>query len=146
MNKYFFIVIIFILATGFLITLSQSNLTPESIRCVKVAGQRVRVDLALSAEAQAKGLGGRTGLTEGEGLLFVFDVPGKHRFWMEGMKFSIDIIWITESMQIVYIEKNAVPESYPETFGPDAYVKYVLEVPGGFSEKNNLKVGDPVVL
>lgn len=145
MKKYFFIVIIFILATGFLVTLPPSNLTPESIRYVRVAGQRVRVDLAISAEAQQKGLSGRTGLSDGEGMLFVFDIPAKRQFWMEGMKFSIDIIWITDNMQVVHIDKNAAPESYPARFGPDIYIKYVLEVPAGFSDKNNIKVGDPVV-
>ncbi|KKU75778.1 MAG: hypothetical protein UY01_C0004G0005 [Candidatus Nomurabacteria bacterium GW2011_GWB1_47_6] len=72
MKKYFFILIIFILATGFLVTLPGGNLTPESIRYVKVAGQRIRVDLAISPEAQTKGLAGRTGLSEGEGMLFIF--------------------------------------------------------------------------
>ncbi|KKU49768.1 MAG: hypothetical protein UX71_C0006G0021 [Parcubacteria group bacterium GW2011_GWA1_47_10] len=146
MKKYFFILIIFILATGFLVTLPGGNLTPESIRYVKVAGQRIRVDLAISPEAQTKGLAGRTGLSEGEGMLFIFDVPGKHLFWMKEMNFPIDIIWITENMQVVHVEKNAAPESYPETFGPDAYIKYVLEVPAGYSDKNNLKVGDRILL
>ena len=144
MKKYLFILIIFILATGFLVTLPQSRLTPESIRYVIIGGQRVKVDLAISKEAQAKGLGGRTGLPEGEGMLFVFDIPGKRRFWMEGMKFPIDIIWITDNMQVVHIDRNAAPESYPKTFGPDAYVKYVLEVPAGFSDKNNLKLGNRI--
>ncbi len=130
---------------GFLITLPRGDLTPESIKYVKVGGQRVRVDLAISAEAQAKGLGGRTGLAEGEGMLFVFDIPAKRQFWMEGMKFSIDMIWITDNMQVVHIDKNVSPESYPARFGPDIYIKYVLEVPAGFSDKNNLEVGDSVV-
>jgi uncharacterized membrane protein (UPF0127 family) len=142
--KYFFILLIFILATGFLVNLPTAKLTPENISYVNIAGERVKVDLALSTEAQAKGLSGRASLPEGEGMLFVFDVPGKHRFWMQDMNFPIDIIWITDNMQIVYIEKNAAPESYPETFGPDAYAKYVLEVPAGFSDKNAVKVGDPV--
>ena len=143
--KYFFTFIIFILVLGFLVNLPQGNLTPENIRYVQIGGQSVRVDLAMSAEAQTRGLSGRASLPEGEGMLFIFDRPGKHMFWMRDMNFTIDIIWITEDWRVVYIEKNAAPESYPKFFGPDAYVKYVLEVPAGFSEKNNLQAGNAVL-
>lgn len=143
--KYLFIIIIFILATGFLVNLPLGNLTPENISYVKIGGQMVRVALAISPEAQAQGLGGYAGLPEGEGMLFVFDRPGKYMFWMEGMKFPIDIIWITENLQVVHVERNVPPESYPTRFGPSAYVKYVLEVPAGFTAKHDIKPGDPVL-
>ena len=143
--KYFFIVIVFILALGFLVSLPGGSLTPENIRYVIVAGQSVKVDLAISIEAQTRGLSGRGSLAEGEGMLFVFNQPEKHLFWMRDMNFPIDIIWITEDLRVVYIEKNAAPETFPKTFGPDAYAKYVLEVPAGFAEKNNLQIGNTVV-
>jgi uncharacterized membrane protein (UPF0127 family) len=50
-------------------------------------------------------------------------------------------------MKVDYIENDATPESYPATFGPgpnDGVAKYVLEVPTGFANQNNLKVGDIV--
>ncbi|MBI2097677.1 MAG: DUF192 domain-containing protein, partial [Candidatus Vogelbacteria bacterium] len=70
--------------------------------------------------------------------------PGQHMFWMQGMNFPIDIIWVTENMQVVYVEKNVAPESFPQTFGPNIYTKYVLEVPAGFADKYNLNVGNSV--
>ena len=75
-------------------------------------------------------------------MLFVFDKPGQYPFWMKDMNFAIDIIWIGEDLRVVYIKKDARPELYPETYTPTENAKYVLEVPAGFSEKNNLKVGD----
>ena len=60
------------------------------------------------------------------------------------MLFSIDIILITENGEIIYIKKDANPESYPESFGPDTPTKYVLEVVSGFSNEHNLKAGDKV--
>jgi len=62
------------------------------------------------------------------------------------MNFPIDMIWIGEDMKVIYIKKNAEPESYPETFGPDANAKYVLEILAGFSDQNNLQVGDSAQL
>ena len=67
---------------------------------------------------------------------------------MKDMNFSIDMIWISENMKVVYIKKNARPESYPESYGPegnDKPAKYILEINSGFSEKNNLKIGDSVL-
>jgi uncharacterized membrane protein (UPF0127 family) len=77
-------------------------------------------------------------------MLFVFDKPSIYPFWMKDMNFPIDMIWIGENDEVVYIEKNAQPDSYPETFVSSQNAKYVLEVISSFSEKNNLKVGDRV--
>ena len=103
--------------------------------------------LAQSLEDRVLGLSGREKLDENEGLLFIFDSPGIYPFWMKDMNFPIDIVWIGEDSgewRVVYIKKNAMPDSYPETFSPDKNAKYVLETVSGFFEKNNLKIGDTV--
>lgn len=117
----------------------------SNIESVKIAGQSVKVELALNSVAQEQGLSGRQDLNENEGMLFVFDQSNQYSFWMKDMNFPIDIIWINENLKVVYIKKDARPESYPESYGPDTNAKYVLEVASGFSEKNNLKVGDSVL-
>ena len=116
--------------------------TIDNISYVQMGGQNVRVDLALTEAEHTKGLSGKNELMENEGMLFVFDKPGKYSFWMKDMSFPIDIVWFGEDMKVVYIKKNAGPKLYPETYGPDTDAKYVLEVMAGFSDKNNLKVGD----
>ena len=128
--------------------------SPSDIKYVKIAGQSVKVDLALTPLEQEQGLSGRTELGPNEGMLFVFDTPGKYSFWMKDMKFAIDIIWFTpsegneaglaEDLRVVSIKKDARPESYPESFTPDEEAKYVLEVESGFADKYNLQVGDRV--
>jgi len=145
---YFVIVIIFFLV-AFLLVKNNSHIAikPEDIKSVNIAGQNIKVDLALTQAEQEQGLSGRQSLNENEGMLFVFAVPGKYAFWMKDMNFPIDMIWLGENMQVVYIKKNADPKLYPETYGPgpnDGDAKYVLEVTSGFSDKNNLKVGDIV--
>ena len=113
---------------------------------VKIAGQNVEVGLAATLKSQTQGLSGRKSLGENEGMLFVFDHAGVYPFWMKDMNFAIDIIWLDENYRVVYIKKNAEPSSYPETFSPEMEAKYVLEVVAGFSDKNNLKVGDEALL
>jgi len=146
----FFVVGIFVVVGFFLVnqpakTFHQPNpapkLEPQNIKYVKIAGQNIKVDLALTPAQQSQGLSGRTGLGTDEGMLFIFDKPGIYPFWMKDMNFPIDIIWMDENLQVVYIKKDARPELYPETYEPDTNIKYVLEVPSGFSENNNLKEG-----
>jgi uncharacterized membrane protein (UPF0127 family) len=121
-----------------------NNFNLNEIQYLKIAGKVLKVDLALTQKDQEQGLSGRKELNEEEGMLFVFNHTGQYPFWMKDMNFAIDIIWLGEDLRVVYIKKNALPESYPETFLPDQNAKYVLEVLSQFSEKNNLKVGDKV--
>jgi uncharacterized membrane protein (UPF0127 family) len=116
----------------------------KDIKYVNIAGQKVKVELALSVLERMQGLSGRQNLDEGTGMLFVFEKLGVYPFWMKDMNFSIDIIWLGQDQKIVYIKKNASPESYPEVFDPQVDAMYILEVPAGFGDKNNLKVGDRV--
>src|SRR3989338_1016337 len=136
----FALVIIFLAVVLFFYTYTK-NIGPH----VKIAGQIIRVEVADIPESQAQGLSARQDhLAGGEGMLFVFDAPGRYGFWMKDMNFPIDIIWLGEDMKVVYIVADADPTSYPAVFSPDTDAKYVLEVPAGFSRTNNLKVGDKV--
>ncbi len=146
-KKIFPILIIIIFFTiGFFLVKNNlpENLEVSQIKYVKIAGVKLKTELALTPEAQEKGLSGRKELKEDESMLFVFSLAGKYPFWMKDMDFSIDIIWIGEDLRVVYIKKDARPESYPETFAPAGDAKYVLEVISSFSEKNNLKEGEKV--
>jgi uncharacterized membrane protein (UPF0127 family) len=116
----------------------------NSIQYVKIGGQTIKTELALTQEAQTLGLSGRKGIAEGTGMLFVFPKPGKNYFWMKEMKFPIDIVWLDENLKIIYIAQSVSPESYPATFGPEKESQYVLEISAGFAEKNNLQENDQV--
>lgn len=113
---------------------------------INIAGQNIKIDIARTNAEKEQGLSGRVSLAEDSGMLFVFDKSGKYSFWMKDMNFPIDMIWLDQDLKVVYIQENATPESYPESFGPNENANYVLEVVAGFSEKNNLKVGDKAEL
>jgi len=113
---------------------------------IRFAGQNVRVEIADTPAERELGLSGRERLGEKEGMIFVFDSPGRHAFWMKDMLFPLDIIWLDENLKVIYIKKDARPESYPEIFLPGEDAKYVLEVVTGFADKYNLKEGDEVEL
>jgi uncharacterized membrane protein (UPF0127 family) len=146
----FLTIVIFFLAGFFLIRhLPQPSIAqiPENIKYVEIGGQKIKVDLALTEAQQAQGLSGRLNLLPDTGMFFVFSAPGKPLFWMKDMNFPIDMIWITPDMKVDYIKKDALPELYPETYGPsvnDGVAEYVLETTAGFSDNANLQIGESV--
>ena len=106
----------------------------------------LNVEIVRTGEAQERGLSGRASLAEDQGMLFDFETSDIYKFWMKDMKFPIDMIWFDEDRRVVYIQEDATPESYPESFGPNENTKYVLEVVAGFTQKYNIKIGDKLVL
>lgn len=114
---------------------------------VRIKNSTFFVEIAKTDVERGRGLSGRSSLPENAGMLFVFDAPGLYGFWMYGMHFSIDIIWISEEGRVVYIVEKAPPcqpDATCEVFRPQEEAKYVLEVNAGVCEKLGLKVGDLV--
>jgi uncharacterized membrane protein (UPF0127 family) len=90
------------------------------------------------------GLSGRTGLKKDEGMLFVFDKPGKYGFWMKDMLFPIDMVWISEDGLVVNVERNVTPESYPKAFINTIDAKHVLEINQGTAVTYGMYIGSKV--
>ena len=134
-----------ILAFGILFFILVFNIdNVNRIKYVKIAGENIGVELALTQEERIQGLSGVESLCENVGMLFVFEENEKHYFWMKGMNFPLDMIWIGENMEVIYIKKDAQIDDFLETYGPEENSKYVLEVNAGFSDKYSFKVGDRV--
>ncbi|MGI8423807.1 MAG: DUF192 domain-containing protein [Chloroflexota bacterium] len=109
------------------------------------------LEVARTDLERQKGLGGHAPLNETDGMLFVFDSPAFHSFWMKGMLFPLDLMWI-ENGVVVHIERDA-PHHAPETpdlrlpiYAPAAPATYVLEVNAGFGARYGIGVGTPVEL
>lgn len=88
------------------------------------------------------GLGGRKDLPEGTGMLFMMPREDYLRFWMKGMQFPIDIIWI-EQGRVIGCEKNISPEDDRISTSPSR-AGLVLETPAGFCDKYDVKVNDAI--
>lgn len=110
---------------------------------VTVGPTGVKAEVVRSSEKLYLGLGHRRELPEGRGMLFIMPQMEVQNFCMRGMQFPIDIIWVADQ-KIVGIEKNVSPKFTGTHCSPQP-VKYVLEVPGGFSDRHGLKKGDKVI-
>ncbi len=139
---------LFILAILVIILTSLNYATSCGIYDKKeiiIAENKIKVDVADNDCKRELGLSGRENLANDKGMLFVFEKVGNYGFWMKDMKFSIDILWLNDSFKVVGIEKNVAISTFPEIFGQNYFAKYVLELPAGFSIKNNIKIGDKII-
>ncbi len=106
-------------------------------------GEEIPVEVADTLKKRSLGLGKRTSLKKGWGMLFVFEKRKPHRFWMKDMQFPLDIIWL-DNHRIVHIIHNAKPansRNEPEVMTSPVPVNFVLEIAAGRSVKLRLKTG-----
>ena len=106
-------------------------------------GEEIPVEVADTLKKRSLGLGQRTSLKKGWGMLFVFEKRKPHRFWMKDMQFPLDIIWL-DNHRIVHIIHNAKPANSrdePEVMTSQVPVNFVLEIAAGRAEKLRLKTG-----
>lgn len=118
----------------------------EGLRTIELKGRSVRVSVADTESTRRQGLSGRASLTEDEGMLFVFPQDGKYAFWMKDMFFSIDILWLSADGVVVYMAQNVSPDTYPQHFEPNTPARYVLELPAGYAEAHEVRIGNIVRL
>ncbi|MES3004493.1 MAG: DUF192 domain-containing protein [Patescibacteria group bacterium] len=126
------------------LVLSSLLLKIEYKDVVIVGGKTFLVKTADTDDERMLGLSGTKKLSTREGMFFVFSRDARHSFWMKDMLFSIDIIWIDKNFEIVHIERDVNPETFPKVFGGEVESRYVLEILSGQAEQLNLKIGDSV--
>src|SRR5437762_7545838 len=108
---------------------------------VIINGHTIQVDVAVTNDEKEKGLGDRESLAKDHGMLFVYDHEQKYQFWMKGMQFPLDFIWIRENT-IVYLHRDvpapAAPQDPPAVVIPKVSVDKILEVNAGTIDELNI--------
>ncbi|MEM1312873.1 MAG: DUF192 domain-containing protein [Patescibacteria group bacterium] len=102
------------------------------------------VELAVTLKEQEKGLMFRDELCLDQSMLFVYSQSQYLSFWMKNTYVSLDIIFIDDQGVIDSIYEDTIPKRLLPSYNSTKPVKYVLEASAGFSERNNLKVGDKI--
>ncbi len=143
-NKIWIFVFILIVGVGLLYAINPFANSAASKNEVCFKSNCFEVELAFSQQEQYRGLQGRDSLPLGKGMLFVFKEAGIYPFWMDKMKFPLDIIWLNEKGAIVDFAKDSQPCVAPDCLdiSPEANASYVLEVNAGTLEKLKLNIGD----
>lgn len=150
-NYIFSIIIILLIIAPVLFLIShKSVLAPEEFNGykteeIRIGGKTINVEIADTQEKRIQGLSGRQSLAENQGMLFIFNTPDHYAFWMKGMNFSLDFIWIRGN-EVIEITRNVKPEDYepPKTLVSKDKIDKVLEVNAGVADRLNIKAGDKI--
>lgn len=95
---------------------------------IEIGNKKYKVQEAHTEEEKEKGLQGVTELPEDEGMLFYFDPPEDVSMWMKDTLIPLDIVFINDDEEVVYVGEG-VPNT--ETQMTVQNVAYVLEVNSG---------------
>jgi uncharacterized membrane protein (UPF0127 family) len=112
----------------------------------KLGSAQLHVELADTDGKRQHGLSGREPLAEQQGMLFVFADTQQTRpeFWMKGMKFDLDLIWLKDNKVVDITPHVPAPKNENDalpSYAPSADVDMVLEVSSGWSERHDIKRG-----
>ncbi len=103
------------------------------------------VDLAKTAQEQAKGLMGIEMLPADEGMAFVFDGPTDSTFWMKDTLIPLSIAFVDEAGRVIGMRDMQPCESDPcPTYGIDEPYVLAIEANLGWFDRAGIEVGDRV--
>ena len=81
-------------------------------------------------------------------MLFVFESGKASSFWMKGMRFALDFVWISSNCEVVGVTEGVPPaasnsanSTLPTYSSPAAYV---FEINAGELAAHGIAVGDTV--
>lgn len=112
----------------------------RSIAFISLETLQFQPELVQSPCALERGLSARSMVPE-NGMLFAFGHDSRWAFWMKDMLVSIDIVWIAADGTVVLVASDVSPDTYPQSFRPDADARYVWELPAGRARELGIAQG-----
>ena len=152
LNKALVIIIVFLLPGSILYwytdkyNVTVSEIFMPTVPILTIGDIPIRVEIANTEEERIQGLSGREKFDNLNGLLFIFPDTDFHKIWMKDMNFPIDIVWISEDLEVIDIDENVSPDTYPRSFRPEKPVRYILETNAHYVDTFGLRVGQKVKL
>lgn len=116
---------------------------------VIIQDKTFRAEFADTDKAKAIGLSKYNSIDDDFAMVFEFGNTDSPTFWMKGMKFPIDIIFVNNS-KIIHIYKNINPPSSEdeelELYRITEPSDTVVEIKAGLSDKYNFEKGGSIKL
>jgi len=138
-------IIILLIFSGIIVFQLNNTSLPKSK--VTIDKHTFSTETATTSAQLQQGLSGRASLPQNQGMLFIFKTAEPYPFWMNDMKFPLDMIFINNN-KIVDIFQN-VPQPKNSNaklpiYTPVAPANQVLEINAGLSKAYGFKKGDTV--
>lgn len=109
---------------------------------IKIGDNSFGTEIVSAGFKREKGLAGRRGLCMECSMLFAFPAADRWGFWMKGMEFNLDIIWIRGN-RVVWIDRKVSKDS-KDILYPEEPSDKVLEINSGLSDEKGIRIGDPI--
>jgi len=122
------------------------NVFAQSVDRAVIGETAITIERLTTRDELVKGLSGRESIPAKHAALFLFDRTDYHGIWMNDMRFALDVLWLNDYDEVVYIQQNISPTTFPDVFKPNKPARSVLEFNAGFVKRNAIKVGDRFVL
>lgn len=155
MKKLFFVIILFLITVFLAGSSAKKTINFQSLIPIKqtttpsttIKNHTFHLYIAKAQPDREIGLTKYNSLQKDQGMYFIFETPNYYAFWMKGMKFPIDILFLN-SGTVVDI-KDSIPPADANDNNPPRYIPIqtadsVLEISAGLSKKYGISVGDKV--
>ena len=144
--KKILLILLLLLFSVTLLSCNQPKLPTTTLTITKTDGSTVEVvaEIAKKAEDRNHGYMERKVIPDGTGMIFVFEKDQILSFWMKNTPHPLSIAYIDSKGKIRNIY-DMTPFSLSSIVSTVS-VRYALEVPQGWYEKNNVKEGDYISL
>ncbi len=116
---------------------------PAVIPLTLPSGKVLQIEVMVKDEDRAMGVMFRPSLPMDRGLLFVFDSPDFHGFWMKNCRFPIDMVWLDQDKRVVHVAE-AVPPCKADpcpVYEPLRRASYVVEMNAGQARREKAVLG-----
>jgi uncharacterized membrane protein (UPF0127 family) len=111
---------------------------------IKIGNKIMKVEVADSESERQRWLTFRNErLGPDSGLLLIYDKPDLYSMWLLNIRYPLDLLWLDQSGNVVYIKENAHPcnnilDASQCTFKNTMPAKFILATDSGFVSKNNI--------
>lgn len=134
----------FIASLALVLTVANSALAQSLLprKELTIKGISVQAEIASTHAARQKGLMFRERLPQNHGMLFVFEAPGIHCFWMKNTPLPLSIAFI-DTKGVIQRISNMTPHD-EATHCPPTDVLYALEMEQGWFQKYDITTGTKI--
>lgn len=136
---------IFFIAIALIITGCAAD---DYINLKMPSGDTIKAKTAVKSDEFTKGLSGIDRLDGYDAMFFMKDKAERVCFWMKGMRFPLDIIYLDGQKQVQEIFPNLTPclhgQECPSYCSQSDSTRYILEIPAGASDKYAIQLNSTI--
>lgn len=137
--------VIIVAAVGLLVMFVAYTFWPSvaGSTTVSIGAKTFYADVADTVETRQTGLTQYSAMKNDQALLMVYEYDNVWPVSTKGLKFPVDIAWITTNKKVAYVVREAEPSSN-RTYTPAGKTRYVLQLPSGSIARYGIAPGTAV--